>query len=44
MTPLENLLHWTVVALFALGALGYLSACGLHLASVDAPDRRRAWN
>jgi ABC-type transport system involved in cytochrome c biogenesis permease subunit len=44
MTPLENILHWTVVALFGLGVLGYMSAFGLHLASVNAPSRRLAWN
>ena len=31
MTPLENALHWTVVALFGLGVLGYASAFGLQL-------------
>ena len=44
MTPLENLLHWTVVAMFGLGLLGYVAACGLHLSSVNAPSRRLAWN
>lgn len=44
MTQVEHALHWTVVALFGLGVLGYLAAFGLHAASARDPAKRRAWN
>lgn len=44
MTPAEHLLHWTIVAMFGLGVLGFVAAFALHAASARAPARRRAWN